>query len=166
MRAYLNVEGLPDRVFYYLIGFSVEGGECVRHRTFWADREADEPGIWNAYLEATRDRGDDFVFYHYGGYETQLLERMSIRHGGEPELLARMKGMAVNVLSAVHTGIYFPTHANDLKRVAGSLGMGQAVAGGLVQSHLQTFEKPRQPQLLQGRTQRLGHGSTSLWNAS
>jgi transposase len=34
VRAYLDVEGLPDRDFYYLIGLAVEG---VRRSSLWAD---------------------------------------------------------------------------------------------------------------------------------
>jgi predicted RecB family nuclease len=128
VRAYLDVEGLPARDFYYLIGLSVEGSEGVRRRSFWADREADEPGIWNAFLEAARGLGEDFVIHHYGSYEAEFLERMSSRHGGDPELLARLKAKAVNVLSAVHTGVYFPAHANDLKSVAGCLGFRWSAA--------------------------------------
>ena len=58
---------------------------------------------------------------------------MRERHGGDPELLARLKVRAVNVLSAIHSQIYFPTHANDLKSVAGCLGFrwSDADASGL-----------------------------------
>jgi predicted RecB family nuclease len=128
VRAYLDVEGLPNRDFYYLIGLSVEGGERGRRSSFWAEREADERGIWNAFLEAIQALGSDFVIYHYGTYETQFLERMSERHGGDPELLARLKARAVNVLSAIHARVYFPTYANDLKSVAGCLGFQWSAA--------------------------------------
>jgi predicted RecB family nuclease len=128
VRAYLDVEGLPDRDFYYLIGLSVECGEGVRRWSFWADREVDEPGIWNAFLEASRGLGEDFVIHHYGSYETEFLERMSARHGGNPQLLARLKAKTVNVLSAVHTAVYFPAHANDLKSIANCLGFRWSAA--------------------------------------
>ena len=128
VRAYLDIEGLPDRDFYYLIGLSVEDGAGGRRASFWADREADEGSMWNAFLEAVRGLGDDFALYHYGSYETHFLERMQERHGGDPELLARLKVRAVNVLSAIHSQIYFPTHANDLKSVAGCLGFRWSAA--------------------------------------
>lgn len=128
VRVYLDIEGLPDRDFYYLIGLSIRDGENERHSSFWADREADESVIWNAFLEAIRGLGEDFVVYHYGSYETQFLERMSERHGGDPELLARLKAKAVNVLSAIYTRVYFPTHGNDLKSVAGCLGFQWSAA--------------------------------------
>jgi predicted RecB family nuclease len=128
VRVYLDIEGLPDRDFYYLIGLSIRDGQNERHSSFWADREADESVIWKAFLEAIRGLGEDFVVYHYGSYETQFLERMSERHGGDPEFLARLKVRAVNVLSAIYTRVYFPTHGNDLKSVAGCLGFQWSAA--------------------------------------
>jgi predicted RecB family nuclease len=128
VRVYLDIEGLPDRDFHYLIGLSIRDGENERHSSFWADREADESVIWNAFLEAIRGLGEDFVVYHYGSYETQFLERMSECHGGDPEFLARLKAKAVNVLSAIYTRVYFPTYANDLKSVAGCLGFHWSAA--------------------------------------
>src|SRR5262249_54378613 len=93
----------------------------------------DERDIWNAFLEAVRGLGEDFVVYHYGSYETHYLERMRERHGGDPELLDRFRARAVNVLSAIHSRVYYPTHANDLKSLAGCLGFrwSDADASGL-----------------------------------
>jgi predicted RecB family nuclease len=122
VRAYLDVEGLPERDFYYLIGLAIEDGENLRRSSFWSDRVADEAGMWRAFLDTIRGLGDDLIVYHYGSYETQFLERMSERHGGDPEVLARLKAKAVNVLSAIYARVYFPTYANDLKSVAGCLG--------------------------------------------
>jgi predicted RecB family nuclease len=120
--AYFDVEGLPDRGFYYLIGLAWDDGTGVRRSAFWADREADEAAAWGAFLEAVRGFGDDFVLFHYGSYETQFLARMADRHGGDPGLIGRVKARCVNALSAIHARVYFPVHANDLKSVAGCLG--------------------------------------------
>jgi predicted RecB family nuclease len=121
-RAYLDVEGVPDEGLYYLIGLTVEDGAGRRHLSWWADRAADEPAIWAAFLGAVRELGEEFVLYHYGSYETEFLKRMEERHGGDPGVLARLRSRSVNVLSAIHAQVYFPVHGNDLKSVAGSLG--------------------------------------------
>ncbi|HEX3147565.1 MAG TPA: IS66 family transposase [Gemmataceae bacterium] len=121
-RAYLDVEGLPDTGLYYLIGLTVEDSTGRRHLSWWADRAADEPAVWAAFLGAARELGDEFVLYHYGSYETQFLKTMEDRHGGDPDVLARIRSRSVNVLSAIHAQVYFPVYANDLKSVAGSLG--------------------------------------------
>src|SRR3954454_24947140 len=40
-RVYLDVEGIPDRYFYYLVGVVVEAdGQCSAH-SFWADDETE-----------------------------------------------------------------------------------------------------------------------------
>src|SRR5439155_8688697 len=100
--AYLDVEGLPDRDFYYLIGLAWDDGAGIRRSCFWADREADEANAWGAFLEAARKFGDDFALFHYGSYEMQFLERMANRHGGDPGLSDRIKARCRNVLRAIH----------------------------------------------------------------
>src|SRR5262249_25401499 len=39
---FLDVEGLPDEGFYYLIGLTVLDGDSRRHLSFWADGAAEE----------------------------------------------------------------------------------------------------------------------------
>jgi predicted RecB family nuclease len=128
VRAYLDVEGLPDRDLYYLIGLCAEDGERMWRSSFWADREVDERCIWDAFLGAIRGLGEDYVLYHYGSYEARFLRQMRERHGGDPEILARFEARAVNVLAAIHARVYFPTYANDLKSVAGCLGFRWSAA--------------------------------------
>jgi hypothetical protein len=41
----LDVEGLPDRDFYYLIGVRVRGGESVRQHSLWANDLTEEKKI-------------------------------------------------------------------------------------------------------------------------
>jgi len=133
MRAYLDVEGLPGRDFYYLVGLSIDDGTARRHVSLWADQEADERGMWDAFLAAIRGLGEEFVLFHYGSYEAQFLKRMADRYGGDPEVIARLGSRAVNILSAIHGRVYFPVHTNDLKSVAGCLGFrwSAAEASGL-----------------------------------
>jgi predicted RecB family nuclease len=120
-RLYLDVEGLPDDDFYYLIGLTVEEGDCRRHFSFWADNPAEEASIWRSFLEVM-GRVGGFCLFHYGSYEKDFVEKMGARHGGDPDLLARVKASSVNVLSLIYARIYFPVHSNDLKSVADCLG--------------------------------------------
>src|SRR5262249_7132562 len=65
---YLDVEGVPDRDFYYLIGLLiVEEGRCMSF-SFWADDSSQEAAIWRACAEVIEGSGDCTV-YHYGQYE-------------------------------------------------------------------------------------------------
>jgi predicted RecB family nuclease len=48
---YLDVEGLPDRDFYYLIGLCIGNGEsAVQQHSLWADTVEDEARIWREFL--------------------------------------------------------------------------------------------------------------------
>ena len=56
-RVYLDVEGMPDRDFYYLVGVVVEkDGQCSAH-SFWADNETEEQAIWVKLLDLLRSPG-------------------------------------------------------------------------------------------------------------
>jgi predicted RecB family nuclease len=50
MPVYLDVEGLPDRDFYYLIGLRIGSGDSAVHHSLWADTAADEGKIWREFL--------------------------------------------------------------------------------------------------------------------
>ena len=121
VRLYLDVEGLPDEDWYYLIGLTVVEGGSRRHLSFWADSPTDEALIWASFLEVA-GTVEDFIVFHYGSYESRFLDRMEARHGGDPGLLARVRSRSVNVLSLIYAQVYFPVHVNDLKSVAGCLG--------------------------------------------
>ena len=55
---YVDVEGMPDRDFYYLIGIRYEiGGNIVEH-SFWADTSNDERNIWEKALCTLKEIGN------------------------------------------------------------------------------------------------------------
>jgi predicted RecB family nuclease len=120
---YLDVEGLPDRDSYYLIGTRVGTGDDAVQYGFWADDEDGEKRIWDEFLDVLSVIPDPQLV-HFGSYETTFLKRMRERHGGPREGSAAataLKG-AVNLLSFVFARIYFPTFSNGLKEIARYLG--------------------------------------------
>src|SRR6516162_783062 len=119
---YLDVEGLPDRDFYYLIGIRVGTGHCALQYSFWADDEDGEKRIWNEFLAILMATPDPRLV-HYGSYETVFLKRMRERYGEPPKGLAANSAIerAVNLLSLIFAHIYFPTYSNGLKEIAGHL---------------------------------------------
>ena len=131
---YLDVEGLPDRDFYYLIGVRIGKGEAAMQHSLWADTVEDERTIWNALLGILATV-ENPVLIHYGSYETVFLRRMCERYG-EP-LKGSVAGgaiqAAVNLLSVTFARVYFPTFSNGLKEIAGYLGFrwSDSAAGGL-----------------------------------
>src|SRR5262249_50074417 len=78
---YLDVEGLPDRNFFYLIGVRVRTPEGTVQHTFWANDEDDEKRIWKEIL-ALLTRIPNAHIISYGSYETVFLKRMRERYGG------------------------------------------------------------------------------------
>ena len=120
---YLDVEGLPDRDLYYLIGIRVGTGDGAVQHGFWADDENGEKLIWCQFLDVL-SAIPDARLVHFGSYETVFLKRMRERHGGPRESSAAETAIehAVNLLSFVFSHIYFPTCSNGLKEIAGYLG--------------------------------------------
>jgi predicted RecB family nuclease len=131
---YLDVEGLPDRDFYYLIGVRVGSGDYAVQHSLWAETVADESKIWRQFIRIleTIERP---VLIHYGNYETIWIRRMCNRHGGPPKDSVATAALAstVNLLSLIFAQIYFPTYSNGLKDVARWLGFkwSSPMASGL-----------------------------------
>ncbi|MCX6982781.1 MAG: IS66 family transposase [Verrucomicrobia bacterium] len=119
---YLDVEGLPDRDFYYLIGLCIGNGESAVQHSLWADTVEDEGKIWREFL-AILETVDKPVLIHYGSYETDFLRIAALRHGqpANNSSLTTTLAASINVLSITYAQIYFPTLKNGLKDLAGFL---------------------------------------------
>jgi predicted RecB family nuclease len=120
---YLDVEGLPDRDFYYLTGIRVGSGDHAVQYSFWADDKDGERCMWNELLDVLSVIPDPKLV-HFGRYETTFLKKMFARYGGSSggSVVATAIEQAVNLLSLVFAHIYFPTFSNGLKDIAGYLG--------------------------------------------
>jgi len=158
---YLDVEGLPDRDFYYLIGMRIRQGDSVVQHSLWADRHEDEDRIWKEFLDilATIERP---VLIHYGSYETTFIKNMCSRYGApyipsqtsevlktsevSPEKNAPLiantikesnagntLSSALNFLSVIYGHVYFPVASNGLKEIADYCGFqwSETLASGL-----------------------------------
>ncbi|MGD0919269.1 MAG: TM0106 family RecB-like putative nuclease [Thermodesulfobacteriota bacterium] len=121
-RVYLDIEGLPDNQFYYLIGALVVSDGQETFHAFWADQESDEPIIFTKFAETVCQLAD-FRVFHYGDYEAIALKRIKARlpEFHRPKIDAVLK-RATNVLSVIHPHIYFPTYSNGLKDIGSFLG--------------------------------------------
>jgi predicted RecB family nuclease len=130
-RVFLDVEGMPDRDFYYLVGVVVErGGESAVH-SFWADDEAGEKSIWSDLAQLLGSLGD-LTLFHYGSYEKTYLTKMRKKYPLLDSALGEgCTSASMNILEAVRTNVYFPAYSNGLKDVASFLG---ATWGGRIAS--------------------------------
>jgi predicted RecB family nuclease len=131
---YLDVEGLPDRDFYYLIGARVGTDDGGVQHSFWADNPDQENRIWKEFLGVLSAIPNPRLI-HYGKYETGFLKRMQERHGGPHENSAAATAIknVTNLVSFVFAKVYFPTFSNGLKDIAAYLGhrWSGALASGL-----------------------------------
>jgi predicted RecB family nuclease len=119
---YLDLEGVPDRKFDYLIGLVA----VVRDRTtayaFWADDAAQEKAIWNECAQVINSF-DEYTLYHYGRYELHFLDRMRQRADEkEAAVIDGIRSRSCNVLATIYSHIYFPTRSNGLKDIGAFLG--------------------------------------------
>ena len=119
---YLDVEGLPDRDFYYLIGVRLGSLDSAQY-SFWANSLEDERSIWNEFSGILANIRDP-VLIHYGSYETVFLKRMCDRYGVPPaeSIVARAMKKSINLLSVIFAQVYFPTFSNRLKDIGHFLG--------------------------------------------
>jgi predicted RecB family nuclease len=121
---FFDVESLPDRDFYYLVGIHLEiGDECQKDHSLWADSLSDERRIWSDFL-AILSTIEKPVLIHYGSFETKFLRKMCDRYGSPPEGTAAAEAIAssLNLLSLIFAKVYFPSYSNGLKENARFLG--------------------------------------------
>src|SRR6058998_2274641 len=69
---FVDMEGVPDRGLYYLIGVLVRQGDITEHHAFWADTDQDEHHLWRQFVDAVTQYPDAPI-YHYGSYETRAI---------------------------------------------------------------------------------------------
>jgi predicted RecB family nuclease len=120
---YIDVEGDPDRDFYYLVGLRIGSGNSSACYSYWANTPADEGAMWEDCLHRLGMIANPRLI-HYGAYETQFLKRMRIRYPDieNAPLLDDLISSAFNLLSVIYAHVYFPTYSNGLKDVASYLG--------------------------------------------
>ena len=121
---FLDVEGMPDRDFYYLVGLQFESGGKWVERSFWADDPDDERLMWENCLQALKAVGGAQII-SYGAYETRFLRRMRERYilpAGDMEIVDRIIATSINLVGYIYGRIYFPTYSNSLKEVGRYLG--------------------------------------------
>ena len=121
---FMDVEGIPDRNFYYLISLRYEMHGAPIEKTFWADGQENESDIWQECLRVLKDI-DNPQIVHYGAYESRFLRHMRKRSkptAEDAELVDRVVNGSLNLLASHLWEVYFPTFSNGLKDVARWLG--------------------------------------------
>jgi len=115
---FLDIESVPDRDFYYLIGLLVCQEETATYHSFWANNVDDEKTIWQELLTIV-DQYPTAPIYHYGSYELRTIVKLAKRYAVDANDLSKR---LINVNKQIYGKIYFPVYSNQLKNVAGFFG--------------------------------------------
>jgi len=121
-KVYIDIEGDPDRNFHYLIGMIIDHNGLEKKYSLWADNEEDELNIAREFTDIIKSI-PDFCIFHYGSYEMKFFRKLkNILTEVCPDLIEKIIGNSVNVLSFIYANIYFPTYSNGLKEIGKYLG--------------------------------------------
>jgi predicted RecB family nuclease len=120
VQVFLDAEGTEDGSFAYLLGALIVEGDAQKMHSYWVDSPDQEVQAFDAFLDLFEGY-EDFALFHYGSYERALLKRMR-KVIKRKKLVDRALARAVNVLSAIHASVYFPTFSNGLKEVGRYIG--------------------------------------------
>lgn len=115
---FLDIEGIPDENFHYLIGLVIRDHDRLTEHSFWADSQEDEKSIFEACVEMGA-RYKDAPIYHYGSYEAKALREVQKKHGINCEPLTKR---LVNVNTSIFGKVYFPSRSNGLKDLGALVG--------------------------------------------
>src|SRR4029453_1049763 len=85
---FVDMEGVPDRGLYYLIGLLVCQGDTTEHYSFWANTDQDERLIWQQFLDMVTQY-PDVPIYHYSSYESRAITTLAKRYDTDAESLTK-----------------------------------------------------------------------------
>ena len=115
---FVDMEGVPDRGLYYLIGMLVCQGDTTEHHAFWADTDQDERHMWQQFVEKVAQYPDAPI-YHYGSYEPRAIATLAKRYETDAESVTKR---LVNVNKHIYGKVYFPVRSNRLKELGAFIG--------------------------------------------
>jgi predicted RecB family nuclease len=115
---FLDMEGLPDRGLYYLIGLLVCQADTMTHYAFWADTVHDERHIWQQFVDKVEQYPEGPI-YHYGSDEPRAIAILAKRYQTDS---ANLTKRLVNVNRYIYGKVYFPVRSNGLKDIGHFIG--------------------------------------------
>ena len=118
MELFVDIEGVPDRQAYYLIGVLVCQADTTTPYAFWADTVQEERDIWQQFMDTVHQYSEAPI-YHYGSYEPRALATLAKRYQTDSgPLTTRL----VNVNRYIYGKVYFPVRSNQLKDIGRFIG--------------------------------------------
>ena len=117
-KVYYDIESLPHRNFYYLIGALICSPKTTKYRYFWANENKDQEKVIIDFIQYFQEI-TNCRFYHYGSYDVNALKKIKGKLEEQPTLdLEKIINNSVNVLSSIYPHVYFPTYSNKLKDIS------------------------------------------------
>ena len=117
---YFDVEGLPERNVFYLIGAVVVNDGIVTPHQFWADTDAEQEDMWRHFLGLLAGF-DDYRLVHFGRYERDFLREMQRRYDAGQDC-GQLHSRLFDVHAAIRTNVFFPVYSNGLKEIGQCVG--------------------------------------------
>ena len=113
---FMDMEGVPDRGRYYLIGLCGCQADTMEHYAFWADTDHEEGHMWQQRMENIRHYFEAPI-YHYGAGTTcgRPRENGTIQM---PRVCASVWSISI----AASTGKSISVHSHGLKAIGHFLG--------------------------------------------
>jgi predicted RecB family nuclease len=127
VQIFVDMEGIPDEGFVYLIGMVICESHGETRRSFWADSKEQEKAIFEQFISLI-EKYDSPLIFCYGSYERAFIKRMR-RYVRAKKTIDNVLGSLVNILSIIYAYFYFPTYTNGLKEIAGSLAFSWTEEG-------------------------------------
>ncbi len=115
---FLDIEGVPDRQFTYLIGLLICENDTTIYNAYWADAPDDEAQMWQQFLDKV-SQYPDAPIYHYGSFDARTLTKLAKRYDTDAEELIQQ---LVNVNKHIFGKVYFPIYSNRLKEIGAFIG--------------------------------------------
>lgn len=110
---FLDLEGIPDQNFHYLIGLLVNEQGNRSYHSFWANTLEDEQQIWAEAFKKINEYPEAPI-YHYGSYEPRAIDGLAQKYQTDCDIL---KNRLVNLNTCIYGKVYFPTRSNNLKEL-------------------------------------------------
>jgi hypothetical protein len=115
---FFDIEGIPDRAFYYLFGVLVAHDQTRCYHAFWADDLEQERTAFDSLVSRLNENPDSPI-YHYARYEKQALTVLERRHGINCDSIRKR---LININTSIHGSVYLPVKSNGLKDIGTYLG--------------------------------------------
>ena len=121
MEIFFDIEGIPDRDFYYLIGVIIKTENSKTEYSFWANDISEQQDIFMQFIDLLNLQ-NDFILYHYGSYEIQAIKRVTKKLPiPYQNKITKIIDNSFNILTLFSNDLYIPTYTNGLKDIANYL---------------------------------------------